>query len=144
MLLTIRRSIKPFNGLDTLFLIKKDLLQRLHYAKVFSKFDMKSRFWKIQIHPDDRYKTTFTDLFGHYEWNVMPFGLKHAPSEFPRIMNEIYNPYSQFIIVYIDDILIYSSSIDQHFKHLNIFLHVTKANELVVFQKKIILFQTKI
>jgi hypothetical protein len=50
---------------------------------------MKSGFWQIQIDPKDRYKTAFTVPFGQYEWNVMPFGLKNAPSEFQRIMNDI-------------------------------------------------------
>ncbi|BBH05339.1 Leucine-rich repeat protein kinase family protein [Prunus dulcis] len=66
----------------------------------------------------DRYKTAFVTPFGHYEWNVMPFGLKNAPSEFQNIMNEIFNAYSHFSIVYIDDVLIYSQSIEQHWKHL--------------------------
>ena len=55
---------------------KKDLLNRIHASNIFSKFDMKSGFWQIQIHPSDRYKTAFTVPFGQYEWNVMPFGLK--------------------------------------------------------------------
>ena len=58
---------------------KKDLIKRLSQATIFSKFDLKSEFWQIQIHPDDRYKTAFSTPFGHYEWNVMPFGLKNAP-----------------------------------------------------------------
>ena len=68
---------------------KKDLLQKLHYTFIFSKFDMKSGFSQIQIRPKDRYKTAFTIPFGQYEWTVMPFGLKNAPSEFQRIMNDI-------------------------------------------------------
>jgi hypothetical protein len=55
---------------------KKYLLSRLYNATIFSKFDMKNGFWQIQIDEKDRYKTTFTVPFGHYEWNVMPFGLK--------------------------------------------------------------------
>nr|KYP37097.1 polyprotein [Cajanus cajan] len=123
---------------------KKDLLSRLYSAKIFSKFDMKSGFWQIQINPSDRYKTAFTVPFGQYEWNVMPFGLKNAPSEFQNIMNDIFNPYSNFCIVYIDDVLIFSSSIDQHFKHLEIFFKVIKRNGLAVSKTKICLFQTKI
>ena len=87
---------------------KKDLLNRLNSAKIFSKFDMKSRYWQIQIKEIDRYKTTFAVPFRQYEWNVMPFGLKNAPLEFQKIMNDIFNPYSKFSIVYIDDVLIFS------------------------------------
>ena len=83
---------------------KKDLIQRIYNATIFSKFDMKSGFWQIQIKPEDRYKTTFTVPFGHYEWNVMPFGLKNAPSEFQNMMNDIFNNYTKFSIVYIDDV----------------------------------------
>uniref|UniRef100_A0A6N2LKD6 Reverse transcriptase domain-containing protein n=1 Tax=Salix viminalis TaxID=40686 RepID=A0A6N2LKD6_SALVM len=123
---------------------KKDLLQKLHAAFIFSKFDMKSGFWQIQIDPKDRYKTAFTVPFGQYEWNVMPFGLKNAPSEFQRIMNDIFNAYSTFCIVYIDDVLIFSHSIDQHFKHLHTFFHIAKQNGLVISKSKISLFQTRV
>ena len=105
---------------------EKDLLDRLHEATIFSKFDMKSGFWQIQIEETDRCKTTFTVPFGHYEWNVMPFGLKNAPSEFQNIMNDIFTPFTNFSIVYIDDVLIFSNSIDQHWKHLDIFVRVIK------------------
>jgi len=86
---------------------KKDLLQKLHYAFIFSKFDMKSRFWQIQIDPRDQYKTAFIVSFGRYEWNVMSYGLKNTSSEFQRIMNDIFNAHSKFCIVYIDDVLIF-------------------------------------
>lgn len=123
---------------------KKDLLQRLCHAKIFSKFDMKSGFWQIQLAEQDRYKTAFTLPFGHYEWNVMPFGLKNAPSEFQKIMNDIFNPHSQFTIVYIDDVLIFSNSIIQHWTHLEQFFNIVKHNGLVLSAKKISLFQTRV
>ena len=123
---------------------KKDLLDRLHEATIFSKFDMKSGFWQIQINKKDKYKTTFTIPFGHYEWNVMPFGLKNAPSEFQNIMNDIFTLFTDFSIVYIDDVLIFSKSINDHWKHLNIFVRVIKQNRLVVLASKISLFQDKI
>ena len=96
-------NYKPLN--DVLIWIrypipnKKDLLQMLVKSKVFSKFDMKSRFWQIQITEKNRYKTTFVVPFRHYEWKVMPFGLKNASSEFHNIMNEIFNQFSDFITV---------------------------------------------
>ena len=58
---------------------KQDLLKRLHSSVIYSKFDMKSGFWQVQIKEEDRYKTAFTIPFGHYEWNVMSFGLKKCP-----------------------------------------------------------------
>ena len=75
---------------------------------------MKLGFRQIQIAEKDRYKIAFTVPFGQYEWNVMPFGLKNALSEFQCIMNEIFNLYIEFSIVYIDDVLIYSDNVDQH------------------------------
>ncbi|XP_030923368.1 uncharacterized protein LOC115950286 [Quercus lobata] len=123
---------------------KRDLVNRLSKAVVFSKFDMKSGFWQIQISESDRYKTAFTTPFGHYEWNVMPFGLKNAPSEFQNIMNEIFNPFSSHTIVYIDDVLIFSESLDKHWKHLRTFFQTIKKNGLVVSAPKIKLFQTSI
>ena len=74
----------------------------------------------------------------------MPFGLKNAPSEFQNIMNDIFNSFSHFTIVYIDDVLVYSSSIDERWKHLHSFLDTIKRNDLVVFAKKVKLFQTKV
>ena len=73
----------------------------------------------------------------------MPFGLKNAPSEFQNIMNDIFTPYTSFIIVYIDDVLVISNTIDQHFKHLQTFIHIIKKNGLAVSASKLVLFQTK-
>ena len=78
---------------------------------VFSKFDMKFGFWQVQISENYKYKIAFTTPFGHYEWNVMPFGLENAPSEFQNIMNDIFNSFSRFTIVYIDDVLVYSKCV---------------------------------
>jgi hypothetical protein len=71
---------------------KRDLINRLSGLVIFSQFDMKSEFWQIQIHEKD--KTAFVTPFGQYKWNVMPFGLKNAPSEFQNIMNNILRPLS--------------------------------------------------
>ena len=109
-----------------------------------SKFDMKSGFWQIQIKEEDRYKTAFTVPFEQYEWNVMPFVLKNAPSEFQKIMNDIFNEYSEFAIVYIDDVLIHSTTIENNFKHVNIFINIIKQNGLVISASKITLFKTYI
>ena len=123
---------------------KKGLIQRLYNATIFSKFDMKFGFWQIQIQPEDKYKTTFTVPFGHYEWNVMPFVLKNAHSEFQNIMNDIFNNYTRFSIVYIDDILIFLNLIEEHFQHLKTFQKLVKDNGLVISASKIKFFQTNI
>jgi hypothetical protein len=110
-------------------------------ATVFSKFDMKSVFWRIQIDEKDRYKIAFTFPFGHYEWNVVPFGLKNAYSEFQNLVNDIVTPFTEFSNVYIDDVLIIYKSIDQHYwKHLNTFVQIIKHNGLVLSPAKINLF----
>jgi len=74
----------------------------------------------------------------------MPFGLKNAPSEFQKIMNDIFNPYLDFIIVYIDDILVFSKTFETHIKHLDIFKKIVIQNGLVIFKPKMSLFQTKV
>ena len=74
----------------------------------------------------------------------MPFGLKNAHSEFQNIINEIFNEYTRFSIVYIDDVLIFSNSIEEHFKHLKIFQKIVRENGLVISATKIKLFQTNI
>ena len=74
----------------------------------------------------------------------MPFGLKNAPLEFHNIMNEIFNQFSDFIIVYIDDVLVYSTSIEEHWKHLNKFIQNVKSNKLSLSATKINLFHTRI
>ena len=105
---------------------------------------MKSGFWQIQINEKDRYKIAFTIPFNHYEGNVMPFGLKNSPSEFQNIMNDIFTHFTDFSIVYMDDVLIFSKTIDDHWKHLDIFVKVIKHNGLVVSTTKINLFNDKI
>ena len=74
----------------------------------------------------------------------MPLGLKNAPSKFQNIMNDIFNPHFQFIIVYIDDVLVFSDSLEKHFMHFKKFFKVIKANGMTCFAPKMKLFQTKI
>ncbi|RDY00449.1 hypothetical protein CR513_16368, partial [Mucuna pruriens] len=123
---------------------KNDLIKRIQNATIFSKFDLKSGYYQIGVKEEDRYKTTFVVPFGHYEWNVMPQGLKNAPSEFQNIMNDIFNKYIEFSLVYLDDILIFSKNLNEHIEHLEKFINLIKENGLVVSEKKIKIFQTKI
>ena len=91
---------------------KSSLVNRIAGAKIFSKFDLKSGFWQVAIKEEDKFKTSFSVPAGHYEWNIMPFRLKNAPSKFQRVMDNVLNPYFDWMIVYIDDILMFSDSIE--------------------------------
>lgn len=119
------------------------LLAKLSHAVIFSKFDMKSGFWQIKITPSDIYKTAFTVPQGHYEWTVMPFGLNIAPSKFQRVMDSIFGDLD-FVLVYIDDLLVFSSDIPTHFKHLNLLYTRIYEAGLILSATKAFFFQTKI
>lgn len=91
---------------------------------------MKSGYWKVSIKEEEWFKTTFSDPFGHYEWNFMPFTLKHDPSNFKKVMDQVFKPHFYWIIIYIDDVLIFSRSRDEHFKHVQKFKQIFKRNGL--------------
>ncbi|CDN68224.1 polyprotein [Grapevine Roditis leaf discoloration-associated virus] len=108
------------------------ILKRIGNSKIFSKFDLKSGFHQVAMHPDSIEWTAFWVPDGLYEWLVMPFGLKNAPSIFQRKMDECFNGTEEFIAVYIDDILVFSEDEKSHAKHLRIMLGICKRNGLVL------------
>ncbi|GBG80915.1 hypothetical protein CBR_g31471 [Chara braunii] len=107
-----------------------DLLERLGGAKYFSKLDLKSGYHQISIRPNDRYKTAFKTRYVHFEWVVMPFGLTNAPATFQAAMtNEFRAMLDRFVLVYLDDILVYSRSLEDHLGHLRRVLETLRRNK---------------
>jgi hypothetical protein len=99
--------------------LPEEMFDRLGGAKVFSKIDLKSGYWQIPVREGDIQKTAFKTRWGLYEYLVMPFGVTNAPAQFMNMMNDLLGAFlDRFVLVFLDDILVYSANIDQHAEHL--------------------------
>jgi hypothetical protein len=109
----------------------QDLFDQVRGAGVFSKIDLRSGYHQIKIKKEDVPTTAFVSRYGHHEYLVVPFGLTNAPGIFMNLMNKIFMTYlDKFVIVFIDDILIYSKGKEEHAKHLRIALQILREHQL--------------
>lgn len=119
-----------------------EMFDGLGQAQLFSKLDLKTGFHQIRIAPEDIKKTAFKTKYGHFEFLVMPMGLRNSPATFQTLINSIFRDcIDEFVVVYLDDILIFSDSKEEHMKHLRIVSTRLRDNELYVGNKKFDLLQ---
>ena len=126
----IVRNKYPLPRIDELF-------DQLQGAQVFSKIDLHFGYHQLKINSEDISKTAFRMRYGHYEFLLMPSGLTNAPATFMDLMNRVFHEYlDRFVIVYIDDILIFSKSMEEHEEHLRIIFQILRENKLYAKFKK--------
>ncbi|KAJ7975820.1 Retrotransposon protein, putative, Ty3-gypsy subclass [Quillaja saponaria] len=139
----IRPSKAPF-GAPVLFQKKQDGSLRIG-AKYFTKLDLRSGYYQVRIAEGDEPKTTCVTRYGAFEFLVMPFGLTNAPATFCTLMNQVFRGYlDKFIVVYLDDIVIYSSTLEDHKQHLQLVFNRLRENQLFVKREKCSFAQKRI
>jgi hypothetical protein len=125
-----RKDVYPLPRVD-------DTLDELKDANIYTHLDMASGLWQVRVRDKDIHKTAFQTPNGLMEWVVMPFGLCHAPATFQRMMNDILQDFlHKFVIVYLDDVCIYSRTLEEYLEHLRLVLQRFKEEGLKLRLKK--------
>jgi hypothetical protein len=113
-----------------------DLFYYLKAVKIFSNIELKSGYHQVIIKEEDTSKTTFQSRYGHYEFVVVPFGLKNVHATFMCLMNGVFKDFLEnFVIVFLDDIVIYSMTKEEHEKHFRMVLHVLREHQLLEYSR---------
>lgn len=125
-----KKNNSPIPRIDEMF-------DRLGGSVIFSKMDLKTGYHQVRVCPEDIEKTAFNSKYGQYEFLVMPMGLCNAPATFQTLMNDLFREHiDEFVVVYIDDLLVFSKSQEEHYKHLDIVLAKLSEHELYVGENK--------
>ena len=122
-----------------------DLFDQMRRARVYSKIDLLTGYHQLRVMEADIPKMAFRTRYGHFEFTVMPFGLTNAPTEFMDLMHKVFQPYlDQFVVVFVDDILIYSKSKEDHEGHLRVVLQTLREHQLYTKFSKCELWLTEV
>ena len=122
-----------------------DLFDHLRGARVYSKIDLHTGYHQPRVREEDIPKTAFRMRYGHFEFTVMPFRLTNASATFMDLMHRVFQPYlDQFVVVFVDDILIYSQSEEEHKDHLRVVLQLLRDHQLYAKFSKCEFWLTKV
>jgi hypothetical protein len=120
-------------------------LDELSNTQYYTKLDMRSGYHQVRMYPPDEHKTAFKTHHGHYQFRVMPFGLTNAPATFQCIMNEILETFlRKFLLVFLDDILVYSPTLEKHIDHLRLVLEKLREHKMYMKLSKCSFAQTSL
>ena len=121
------------------------MFDQLKGAQVYSKIDLRTGYHQLRIREADIHKTAFRTQYGHFKFTVMPFGLTNAPTAFMDLMHRVFQPYlDQFVVVFVDDILIYSQAEEEHEDHQRVVLQILRDHQLYAKFSKCKFWLTKV